>query len=51
MGGWEETRAGQVIPAEQRDIPDRVTSCSVYKMGGRRRKRGDVWSGGVCLSK
>ena len=35
-----------MTPTDQRDIPDHVASCSVYKVGGRRKKKeeGDIWS-------
>lgn len=36
MRSWEETQPGQMIPSDQRDIPDHVTSCSVYKVGEER---------------
>ena len=38
-------------PNDQRDIPYHMTSRSAYKAGGRRRKRGDIQSDGVCLPK
>lgn len=48
---WERTQLGQLSPTDQRDIPDHMISCSIYKAGGRRRKAGDIWSDGVFLPK
>ena len=48
---WEGTQLGQLTPTDQRDIPDHKMSCSAYKAGGRRRKRGVVQSDGICLPK
>lgn len=36
-GSWEGTQLGQLTPS---DIPDLMTSCSVYKVGEIRRKSG-----------
>jgi len=55
--GWgctrsrEGTQSGQPTPAGQTDMPYGMTSCSAYKVGARRRKKGDVQSDGVCLPK
>lgn len=51
LGACQETQRGQVAQTDQRDIPDHKTSCSVYKVQGRRRRRGDIWSDVVCLYK
>ena len=48
---WEGTWLGQLTPTVQRDIPYHMVSCSAYTAGGRRRKGGDIRSGGVCLPK
>ena len=32
---WEGAQPGQLTPADQRGIPCRRTSCSVYKVGGK----------------
>lgn len=38
LGGWaEETQLGQVIPSDQRVVPDHMTSYS-YEVGERRRR-------------
>jgi len=37
-GSWEGTQLGQLTPSDQRDVPYQKTSCSAYKVGGRRRK-------------
>jgi len=34
----EGAQLGQLTPDDHRDIPYHKTSCSVYKVGGRRRK-------------
>ena len=31
---WEGTQPGQLTQTGQRDIPDHVMSCPVYKLGG-----------------
>lgn len=33
MGHWEETQLREAILVDQRDIPDHMTLCSVYKVG------------------
>lgn len=38
MGGWEEAHPGQVTQTDQRGISDHVTSCSVYKAGGKKEE-------------
>lgn len=30
---WEGTQLGQLTPADQRDIPDHMASCSAHKSG------------------
>ena len=35
---WEGTQPGQLTPADQRDIPYHMASCSAYKAGGKRRR-------------
>lgn len=40
----EETHLGQLIPTDQRNNPDCITSCSAYNTGGSR-------SNDVCLPK
>jgi len=37
---WKGTQPGLLTPADQRDIPYHMTSCSAIKAGGRRRKEG-----------
>ena len=44
-------KPGQLSPTDQWDVPYHTTSCSADKVGGRRRKRRDVWSDGDCLPK
>lgn len=39
VGGWRR-QMGLITPRDHRNIPDHVTSCSVYKVEGRRRKEG-----------
>lgn len=34
MENWEETQPEQVVQTDQRDIPDNMTSCLLYKVGG-----------------
>jgi len=48
---WEGTQLGQLTPADRRDIPHRMTSCSAYKSGEGEGTGGgeDVQSDGVCL--
>lgn len=36
LEGWEETQLGQMTLADQRDIPDHMTSCLLYK--GRKKE-------------
>jgi len=45
---WEGMLLGQLTPTDQRGIPYRMTSCSAYKAGRRRRKGGDT-SGVMAL--
>ena len=42
VGSLGGDTAGQVTQTAQRDIPDHVISCAVYKVGGRGRK-GDMF--------
>lgn len=34
-GSWEGTQQGQSIPHGQRDIPDCMVLCPVYKLGAK----------------
>lgn len=38
----EGAQQGQLIPADPKDIPSQMASCSAYKAGGRRRKGGHL---------
>lgn len=38
--GWEET---QVTQTDQRDISDHMSPCLIYKVGGRRRRKGETF--------
>lgn len=40
-----------MTPADLGDIPDYVTSLSLYKVGGKKEQGEDVWTGGICLPK
>lgn len=51
MEGWEVAQPEQVTSTDQGDIPDHMTSCSICKVGGRRRKEVTYWSDGICLPK
>lgn len=37
--GWEGMQLEQLIPADPRDMPQHMVSCSAYRAGARRRKR------------
>lgn len=36
---WEGKQQEQLIPAEPRDMPQHMVSCSVYRAGARKRKK------------
>lgn len=40
----EETQSGQLTPADQRNIPDYMPSCSSRKAAGKKEKGGEIWS-------
>lgn len=50
--GWGAQGAGrgQLTPADPRDVPPAVASCSVCKAGGKRRKGGNIQSDGVTIT-
>lgn len=41
---WERTQLGQLSPTDERDIPDPMAPCSVYKVGEEEGRDGDIWS-------
>lgn len=45
---WEGTEPGQVTPAEQRDVPDHLPSCSAHRAGGKKRKGGCLERWHLC---
>lgn len=49
MGGSEGMQPSQLTLADQKDIPDHMKSCSVYKLGGGGKRRRDIWVYDVCL--
>lgn len=40
VGRWKETQPGQETPADQRDVPDHATPCSVDKLQGEKQGSG-----------
>lgn len=40
--GWEGAQPGQLNPADQRDIPYRMVSCSIYNLGEEEREGGHL---------
>lgn len=49
--GWEKTQLWWVTPTDQRDIPDLMTSYSVYKVWEEKGDRENAWNDAVSLSK